>query len=174
MGITEDNLKKISAMAIVQKETGLPLYVHCEHNEDIAFKQLEILLEKGANIDKIIIGHTALRPNADYLESILKTGCYICMDQCHCYPHNLTPIAETLVKLCQKGYTNKILLSNDYCIHSDFCNSNANGLHLKSTQHTKGLGYIFELQYKEYMAKGGNDSDWETMVCKNPIDILDH
>lgn len=173
MGITEDNLKKLSAMGIIQKETGLPLYVHCEHKEDIAFKQLEILLKNGANIDKIIIGHTAIRPDADYLESVLKTGCYICMDQCHCYPHNLNTIAETLVNLCQKGYSDKILLSNDYCIHSDFCNSKTNGLHLSSSQHAEGLGYIFDLQYKGYIAMGGNEEDWNTMLYKNPIDILD-
>ena len=173
MGITEDNLKKLSAMGIIQKETGLPLYVHCDHKEDIAFKQLEILLKNGANIDKIIIGHTAIRPDADYLESVLKTGCYICMDQCHCYPHNLNTIAETLVNLCQKGYSDKILLSNDYCIHSDFCNSKTNGLHLSSSQHTEGLGYIFDLQYKGYIAMGGNEEDWNTMLYKNPIDILD-
>ena len=173
LGLTEDNLKKLSAMAIVQKETGLPLYVHCEHYEDIAFKQLNILLENGAIPEKIIIGHTAIRPDAEYLESILKMGCYICMDQCHCYPHNKAVIAETLVKLCQKGYTDKILLANDYCIHSDFGNNKINGLHLNPAQHTDGFGYVLDLQYKEYIAMGGNDEAWETMICKNAMDILD-
>lgn len=173
MGITEDNFRKLSAMAIVQKETGLPLYVHCEHYEDIAFKQLEILLQNGASMEKIIIGHTAIRPNTDYLESILNEGCYICMDQCHCYPHNQTAIAEALVKLCQKGYMDKILLSNDYCIHSDFCNKKTNGLHLSSDEHTKKLGHIFDFQYKEYVAMGGKDRDWETIVYKNSVNILD-
>jgi len=172
--LTEDNLKKLSAMAIVQKETGLPLYVHCEHNEDIAFKQLDVLLKNGATPEKIIIGHTAIRHNAEYLESILKMGCYICMDQCHCYPHNKAVIAETLVKLCQKGYTDKILLANDYCIHSDFGNNKTNGLHLTPAQHADGLGYVLDLVYKEYIAKGGNDEAWETMICKNAMDILDH
>lgn len=174
MGITEDNKKKLSTMGIVQKETGLPLYVHCEHNDDIAFKQLDLLLENGANVDKIIIGHTAIRPDSNYLESVLKTGCYVCMDQCHCYPQNLTAIADALVKLCQKGYKDKILLSNDYCIHSDFCNNNTNGLHFSSAGHTDGLGYVFNLIYDEYIANGGNDKDWEIITCRNPLDVLDN
>ena len=173
LGITADNQKKLSVLGIVQKATGLPLYVHCEHKEDIAFKQLDVLLENGANIEKIIIGHTAICPDADYLEKILKTGCYICMDQCHCYPHNLTAIAESLVKLCQKGYANKILISNDYCIHSDFGSRDKNGLHLTAEQHAEGLGYVFSKLYKEYIAMCGNEKDWEAMVCKNPIKILD-
>jgi len=173
MGITEDNQKKLSAIAIVQKETGLPLYVHCEHSEDIAFRQLEILLDNGADIEKTIIGHTAIRPDADYLENILEKGCYICMDQGHCYPQNLNVIAETLVKLCKKQYTDKILLSNDYCIHSDFCNCNTNGLHLNPEQHTENLGYIFDVLYKEYIAIGGNDKDWNKILCENPLNVLD-
>ena len=173
-GITEDNFNKLVTMAIVQKETGLPLYVHCEHNEGIAFKQLDVLLKNGAAAEKIIIGHAAIRLGAEYLESILKMGCFICMDQCHCYSHGPTLVAETLLQLCQKGYTDKILLSNDYCIHSDFCNEKKNGLHLTPAQHTDGLGYVLELVYKEYIALGGSDKDWKTMICKNAIDILDN
>jgi phosphotriesterase-related protein len=128
----------------------------------------------GANAEKIIIGHTAIRPDIEYLESILETGCYICMDQCHCHPQNLNLIAKTLVELCKKGYTDKILLSNDYCIHSDFCNQNTNGFHLNQEQHNVGLGYIFEKQYSEYISMGGKEKDWNKMLCKNPIDILDN
>lgn len=174
IGITEDNNKKLSAMGIVQKGTGLPLYVHCEHYEDIALKQLEILLKNGANSKRIIIGHTAIRPDSDYLESILEKGCYICMDQCHCYPQNLNSIAKALVELCKRGYADKILLSNDYCIHSDFCNQNKSGIHLSPEQHTEGLGYIFDKQYSDYISMGGNEEDWCTMLCKNPLNVLDN
>lgn len=174
VGITDDNFNKLVTMAIVQKETGLPLYVHCEHNEGVAFKQLDVLLKNGAAAEKIIIGHAAIRLGAEYLESVLKMGCFICMDQCHCYSNGPTVVAQTLLKLCQKGYTDKILLSNDYCIHSDFCNQKTNGLHLTPEQHTDGLGYVLDLVYKEFIAMGGNDSDWKTMICKNAMDILDH
>lgn len=173
MGITEDNHKKLSAMGTVQKETGLPIFVHCEHQEDIAHKQIAVLTRSGANIEKIIIGHAAILPDAEYLEGILKTGCHICIDQCHCSQYNINIVAEALVTLCRKGYTKKILLSNDYCIHSDFCNHNTNGLHLNARQHTENLGYIFRELHTAYMAVGGVKTDWETMVCKNPISILD-
>lgn len=173
LGITADNQKKLSAMGIVQGETGLSLYVHCEHRADIAQKQIAILCENGANIEKIIIGHTAIRPDAEYLEKILDTGCYICMDQCHCYPTKLTEIATALVHLCNKGYTDKILLSNDYCIHSDFCRRDKNGLHLPSEKHAENLGYIFDKLHPEYISIGGSEKDWNTMIYKNPIKALD-
>ncbi len=171
-GFTEDNLKKLSAMGIVQRETGLPIYVHCEHHDDIAKKQVDILIENGANAKKIIIGHTAMRPDAAYLEEVLKCGCYICMDQCHCYPERLNEIAVTLVKLCEKGYTDKILLSNDYCLHNDFANRNTNGMQLSAEQHAENMSYIFDKQYKEFMAMGGKNQDWEAMLCKNSANVL--
>ena len=99
LGITADNQKKLSVMGMVQSETGLPLYVHCEHRGDIVQKQIDILRENGANTEKLIIGHTAICPDTEYLEKILDIGCYICMDQCHCYPRKLTEIASVLVNL---------------------------------------------------------------------------
>ena len=173
VGITPDNQKKLAVMAAVQGATGLPLYVHCEHRDDIVEKQLAILTQAGASVEKIIIGHTSIRPDADYLEEILKHGCYICMDQCHCYDKRLGEIASALATLCQRGYTKQILISNDYCIHSDFCPHEKNGLHLNAAQHTANLGYVFEKLRQEFMRAGGGETRWEEMLCKNPIAALD-
>ena len=172
-GITLDNLTKLSAVGIAQSVTGLPLYVHCEHRGDIAFKQIEALIKSGAEIKKIIIGHTAMRPGIEYLESILKTGCYISMDQCHCYPGRIDEIAKALVFLCSKGYSDKILISNDHCIHSDFARRDKNGLHLSATQHADGLGYVFDHLKSKYMEFGGQSNDWNAITSKNPIEVLD-
>ena len=172
LGITDDNQKKLSAMGAVQSETGLPLYVHCEHKDNIAQKQIDILRENGANTEKIIIGHAAICPDTEYLEKILDTGCYICMDQCHCYPRKLTEISSALIYLSNKGYVNKILLSNDYCIHSDFSRRDKNGLQLNPMQHAKSMGYLFDKLYQEYISVGGSEKDWNTMIYKNPIEVL--
>lgn len=173
LGLTADNRKKLATMGIVQRKTCLPLYVHCEHRDDIVERQLDILLESGADIEKIIIGHCAIRPNFEYLEGVLNKSCYICMDQCHCYPNRLNEIASVLVQLCNKGYADRILLANDYCIHSDFCRREKNGLHLNPKQHTEGLGYVFDKLHPEYISIGGSEKDWNTMICKNPIEALD-
>ena len=173
LGLTEDNLKKLSVMGLVQKESGLALYVHCEHGGDIAFRQLDVLLQNGAKKEKIIIGHAALRPDAAYLEEILKLGVYIGMDQCYCYPDRVDRIADTLVKLSEKGYAERILLSNDYCVQSDFCNRQKNGFHLTAEQHTKGFSYILDEQYKAYLSAGGKEEIYQKMLCENPVGLLD-
>ncbi len=173
-GLTEDNSKKLATMAIVQKETGLPLYVHCEHHGDIAHRQLDLLLENGADVNKVIIGHTALRPDKEYLEKILMRGAHICMDQCFCCGYNMEIIADSLITLCKKGYADKILISNDYCIHNDFCPTDRNGLHLSADEHLRTYSHIFTEVYEKFIALGGKESDWQMILTKNPVKILDN
>ena len=172
-GITSDNLIKLSAMAEVQRQTHLPLYVHCEHNGDIALEQIKLLTENGADIERIIIGHCAHRHDEEYLHKILSTGCYICMDQCHCFDTSIASFAGTLVNLCKKGFASRILIANDYCIHSDFCQITRNGLHLTAEEHASGLGFVFDNLGSSFIELGGSYEDWNALICDNPMRALD-
>lgn len=172
LGITSDNRKKLTALGIVQKETRLPLFVHCEHDGDIAYEQIKLLKESGASLSKTIIGHAAIRADADYLESIMELGCYVSIDQCFCYDRKIDEIADSIVKLCNKGYVDKILISNDYCIHSDFCKRDENGLHLSAQDHVKKLSNVFERLYNSYLSVGGRVEDWGRLISVNPLSAL--
>lgn len=172
-GITKDNGKRLIALAIAQSETKLPIYVHSAHNFDLAEKQLEILFRYISEPEKIIIGHTALNPDAEYLEKILGQGCYICMDQCHCTSHSIDIIGKALVLLCRKGYADKILLSNDLCIYTDFGSRENTGFHLSVDQQTEKFSHIFTTVYESFLKNGGDKKDWDIMFKKNPIKVLD-
>ena len=171
-GITKDNEKRLSAIAIAQKETNLPVYVHSVHKPDLAQNQLDILQRNINSPDKIIFGHTSLNPDSEYLERILDKGCYICMDQCHCTKHSMDAIGKTFVQLCLKGYTDKILLSNDLCIYTDFGTREITGLHLTAEQQVEKFGHIFNTVYDSFIKNGGNREDWDVMFRKNPIKVL--
>ena len=173
MGFTNDISKRFEAVCYAQRETGLPIYVHCEHKGNIAFEQIDFFKDKGVNLEKVIIGHSALRMDFDYLKKILDSGCYISIDQCHCCGREQSEIANCIIKLCDLGYGNKILISNDYCIHSDFCRLSNNGLNFEAGNHVKNLGFVFEILYKEYIRIGGNEEAWERMTTQNTIDVLD-
>ena len=172
-GITDEIVKRFSAVGITQKETQLPVYVHCEHIDDTAFRQIELLKNKGANPEKIIIGHCVHRLSIDYFIDILKQGCYISIDQCHCFPNRTPDIAKCIIELCQKGYSKKILIANDYCIHSDFPSRKYNGLHLDKTVQAKNIGYVFDTVSDEFYKQGGKLADWEQITEQNTLDVLD-
>lgn len=170
--LSDEIIKKHICTAIVQKETGLPVYVHCEHEGNIVFEQIEILKKYGANIEKIIIGHCAKNPSFEYLEEILKKGCCISMDQCLYLPSRKSTITQSLVKAVRNGYGNKILLSNDYCIHSDFSPKHKNGFHISEEEQVKSFGYVFDDLHMAFIADGGKQEDWDMITVNNPIEVL--
>lgn len=171
-GMNDEMVKKHAAIGITQKETGLPLYVHCEHGGNIAHEQIDVLLENGADAKKIIIGHCAARPDFEHLESILKEGCCISMDQVF-FRNNIEACAKSLVKACQTGYTEKILVSNDYCIHNDFSPRNLNGLQLSEDEQAQKIGYVFDEFYEAFMMAGGKQEDWDKITTQNVAEVLD-
>jgi phosphotriesterase-related protein len=171
-GITDEIVKRFSAIGITQKETGLPVYAHCEHMNDTAFRQIDMLKNKGANPEKIIIGHCALRPMTEYLVEILKRGCYVSLDQCFCFPDRLSDIARCITELCKKGYGKKILVANDYCIHSDFASRKQNGLHNSKEAHVNNIGYAFDKVFAEFSRLGGRLYDWEQITERNNLDVF--
>ena len=171
--LTDEIVKKHASVGTVQKKTGLPVYVHCEHTGSIVFEQIDELVRYGADTSRIIIGHCAKQHGFDYIKSILKRGCYISMDQCIFFPDELPTIANCIVKACADGYGDKVLFSNDYCIYSDFQPRNRNGFHLSTTEQVEKLGYVFDVIYKEFVKHGGKHEDWENITMKNVCNALD-
>ena len=172
MGITDDNAKRLRALAIAQKETDLPLYVHSSHISDVTECQLDILLNVIEKPEKILIGHTANRPHAEFLERILDRGCYIVMDQCHCTSYSLEDIGKVLVKLCNDGYADRILLSNDLCIYTDFGSRKNTGFHLSVREQMNCYGHLFDNVYSAFLEAGGSDKVFKKMLCENSVEAL--
>ena len=173
VGITKDNAKRLTALAIAQRETDLPLYIHSPHTNDVTDRQLDILLGIVEKPEKILIGHTAKRPDAEYLERILDKGCFIVMDQCHCTKYSLDEIGKTLVNLCSMGYTDKILLSNDLCIYTDFGTRKNTGFQLSVDEQINRYGHLFNDVYRAFCENGGSDRDFYKMLNENAVSVLD-
>ena len=171
--VTSDAKKRITAMAYVAKETQLPIYVHCPHKGNIAQEQIEILLNNEVKASQIIIGHCAIRPNADYIKDILNTGCYISMDQCHCAGSTYEEIAECLCELCKKDYSSKIMLSNDMCIYSDFPNRKYNGMQLTQEEQAENFGFLSKNILPIFENLGGKVEDISKMLRDNVLGVLD-
>ena len=117
-GVTKTNEILLTAMAITQKETGLPLFCHNEHDLKTPYKQLKILEKKGVNLEKVILGHCSDCYDIPYLTDLASNGCYLGFDRI--YPSAYEQQAETIARLIEKGYGDKILLSHDYFAFYDF------------------------------------------------------
>ncbi len=166
--ISDDSKKRLTAMAMVQNETGLAMYVHCSHSGEVQEK-IKLLVEFGANPEKLIIGHCGLNPDVDYLETLLHQGCYIAMDQNYC-SRRKEEIPKVLTELCKKGYASRICLSSDHSIYSDFTDDYNTGMNKTAEEHLHILNYQQEIIYPVF---GGSKEDFKKMTGQNIVDILD-
>lgn len=118
LGFTDINKMLINTMAIVQRETGLPLFAHNTHELKTPYEQIRIFEANGVNLEKVIIGHCSDSYDPDYLEDLLKCGCYLGFDRI--YPHAYKEQAGTMAELIRRGWGHKLLVSHDYFAFIDF------------------------------------------------------
>jgi len=117
-GLSDVNKTLLEAMAIVQKETSLPLSCHNDHHQKTAYGQIEIFEKAGVNPEKVIIGHASDSYDIPYLEDLLKSGVYLAFDRI--FPGAYPKQALTIAELISKGYEDRLLVSHDFYAFIDF------------------------------------------------------
>lgn len=171
LGISAENEKRIGALGRVQKESGLPLYLHTLHQEGTLKKALGILLDRGADPEKIIVGHLDDKCDFEYASNIIKLGCYVTFDRRQITPDYTEKVAKTLVRLFDGGYGDRLLVSNDCCIYSDFCLPGNKWVKPEDIQNT--MGYALDELKGEFLKQGGGENEYNEMITKNVQNALD-
>lgn len=130
--MTDDERKVFAAIGKAQAKSGLPVFTHNAYTgvrptqnpvpKDTAIKQLDLLLENGANVSKLAIGHLCCLDDvkAEIPIAIARRGAFVGFDR---VTIALVPDAQkvtTIMAIVEAGYANKILLASDF--------SNARGL----------------------------------------------
>ena len=166
-GVTEINEFLLNAMAIAQKETGLPIFAHNEHDLKTPYLQLKIFEKNGVDLEKVVIGHCSDSQDIEYLLDLLKNGCFLGFDRI--YPSAYEKQAETMAQLISKGYENKLLVSHDFFAFYDFgdtdfeqqkgSNRDFTTVHKKLLPTLRGLG-IDETAVKKLT----NDNPRKTLI----------
>lgn len=114
-GITAINGTVLAAHAMAAKESGLPISTHSEYTNRSAVGQLDIFDKYGLDPKKILIGHSGDTNNIEYLEELLKRGCYIGLDRFGDSDKNpLEDRVNTLMTLCDRGWIDQLIISQDY------------------------------------------------------------
>ncbi len=166
LGVTNVNEMLLTTMAITQKETGLPLYCHNEHDLKTPYKQLEIFEKNGVNLEKVIIGHCSDTQDIAYLMDLLKNGCYLGFDRIYASCHEQQ--AKIIAKLIAKGYEDKILVSHDFFAFYDFGDTDL--------AKQKNSGRDFTIVHKKLFPKlrelGIGEATIRKLTNDNPKELL--
>ena len=159
--------KLFSALCTVQKNTGLPFVIHTNGRNQNGREVLAYALEKDVRPEAITIGHLSDSEDLEYVEEILKNGCYAGFDRIYkdLKPEYRVKKAEDIRCLCEKGYTERILLSHDALTF--------NGFHT-GAEIREDNPYIFIMEYliPELRNRGMTDQLIEQLISQNPVNML--
>ena len=114
-GITPINRVLLNAHAQMAKESGLPIGTHSYYGNRSGLGQMDIFESYGLDPKKILIGHCGDTNDIGYLEELLSRGCYIGLDRFGDDAKNpLKNRVDTLLKLCEDGWIDQLMISHDY------------------------------------------------------------
>ncbi|MEK6271552.1 MAG: phosphotriesterase [Actinomycetota bacterium] len=169
-GVTENIEKVHRAVARASVRTGAPIMAHSRPASGTGPRQIEIFEQEGVDLSKVQIAHTGDTDDLEYVERLLEKGVYIGMDR---YGLELfLPIEQrnaTVTALLERGYADRMFLSQDYCATLDFYSVEVEE-QLLAAGAAKGwsMTLVFDQVIPALREAGMTDDQLETMMVENP------
>lgn len=158
--------KSIKAAARASRLTGAAISFHRGGTGRERLETLNILGEEGANLDRVVLGHSdEIAEDPDLMIELLERGVYLQFDllgRATTLTESPTSLAaKAIPELLGAGFENRLLLSHDVCLK----------VHL---QHYGGAGYSFipEKFLPHLRENGVTRLQTEKMMVENPARIL--
>ena len=118
--MSADVERVLRATALAHLQTGAPIMTHSNALLQTGLIQQEIFAEEGVDLTQVLIGHCGDTTDESYLRRLLDRGSFIGLDRFGL--DQLLPTAkrvDTLVRLCELGYADQIVVSHDASCHTD-------------------------------------------------------
>jgi phosphotriesterase-related protein len=120
-GLTEDVERTLRACARAHRQTGCPITTHTSAAERRGLDQQKIFKEEGVDLTRVVIGHCGDTDDLDYLQALLDEGSILGMDRFGIDGLLSTEKRiATVAALCQRGYTDQLVLSHDASCYIDW------------------------------------------------------
>ena len=168
-GVTA-NIEKIHrGAARASNQTGVPIMAHSRPASGTGLEQMRLFREEGVDPTKVQIAHTGDTDDLDYIERLLETGCWIGMDR---YGLNIflptEPRNATVLALLERGYVDRMFLSQDYCSTIDWFPLEVQD-YLKANEVPDwSMTFLFEQVIPELKSRGMTDEQLDQMMVENP------
>jgi len=159
--------KLLSALCTAQKNSGLSLVIHTNGRNKNGRAVIDSVLEKGVSPNTVTIGHLSDSNDLDYVIEILKNGCYAGFDRIYksADTNYYYKKAKDIYTLCERGFTDKILLSHDGLTF--------NGFHTNACiREDNPYEQIFSCLIPEMRKIGFTEKEIDTFIMQNPKNML--
>ena len=170
--LTPNERKSLRAAAYAQRETGAAILIHPGRHPDAPAEILEVLMEAGADISRVIMGHLDRTVfDMKRLLSIAAAGCYLEWDlfgsEGSYYPlANIDMPSDAqrldfIKRVVDAGYADKVVIAQDICTN-----------HRLTRYGGHGYGHILENIVPRMRRKGFSDDAIDAITVRNPARIL--
>lgn len=113
-GLTRGVERVLRAVARTHVITGAPVTVHTHPATRNGIDVIRVLTEEGADLTKVVIGHSGDGEDPDYLAEVADAGCLLGMDR---FGIGRSPAlavrVDVIAELCRRGYADRLVLSHD-------------------------------------------------------------
>jgi phosphotriesterase-related protein len=120
-GLTRGVERVLRAVARAHVLTGAPVTVHTHPGTRNGLEVVRVLREEGADLRRVVIGHSGDSKDPDYLAEVADAGCLLGMDR---FGIGMSPSLErrtdVIAELCRRGYADRIVLSHDAACYIDW------------------------------------------------------
>ncbi|GAA4823798.1 phosphotriesterase family protein [Tomitella cavernea] len=164
-GLTPGVERVMRAVGQAHAETGVPITVHTHPHSGSGLVAQRVLKEEGADLEKVVIGHSGDSTDLDYLCRIADAGSYLGMDRFGL--DVLLPFEErvaTVAELCRRGYAEKMVLAHDAACFIDWFEENAKRAAVPNWNFT----HISDDVLPALRDRGVTDAQITTMMVDNP------
>jgi phosphotriesterase-related protein len=168
-GVTPGVERVLRAAAHAHKETGAPISTHTHAGTERGLEQLAIFRQEGADLAKIVIGHSGDTTDLDYLRRLLGEGVVIGMDR-----FGLDLILDfesrvnTVAALVAEGFVDQIVLSHDASAYTQNFDIEAKSRLMPN--------WNYEHVHRDVLPalrdRGVTEDQIEQMLMRNPARIL--
>jgi phosphotriesterase-related protein len=168
-GITPGVDRVLRAVAQAHRATGVSITTHTPRPpEPWGLHQQRIFKEEGVDLSRVVIGHSGGTLNTDYHLELIENGSYLGFDHFGMSGFTLEERVDAVVRLCERGYAERIVLSHDaMCFVDWFPRPMLDALQDWRWTHipTEVLPVMRE--------RGVSEADIASMMVENPRTILE-
>ncbi|AZG47071.1 phosphotriesterase family protein [Gordonia insulae] len=164
-GLTPGVERVMRAVGQTSVQTGAPITVHTNPHTQSGLVAQQVLSEEGADLTKVVIGHSGDSTDLDYLMKLADAGSILGMDRFGL--DVLLPFEDrinTVVALVEKGYADRMALAHDASCFIDWFGPEAKRQAVPKWNYR----HISEDVLPALRERGVSDKDIDTMLVDVP------
>jgi phosphotriesterase-related protein len=173
-GYTTGQRQVHEAVCEAHRRTGASITVHTNARRRNGTAVLDFFAERGVELTKVVLGHSGDSNDLDYLMSLMDRGATIGCDRFGLESLNQTAQrVRTVADLCDRGYADRIVLSQDAASFCDFFSGSETSRTLQETSPNWNYSYLAREVLALMQAEGITAESIDRMLVDNPRRLLD-